>query len=73
METPVISWLDDALCAGIDDGLSIFFTKKDEATAVARSLCSQCPVKKECLAYSLETNRRYGVWGGVVAHGRKAK
>ena len=31
----------------------------------ARMLCHGCPVQAECLNQALETDSRYGVWGGI--------
>ena len=34
--------------------------------AVAREVCASCPVRLECLAYSLRTRPAAGVWGGFT-------
>ena len=31
----------------------------------AKSICSSCPIKDECLNIAIENRERYGVWGGV--------
>ncbi|WP_345441839.1 WhiB family transcriptional regulator [Actinoallomurus vinaceus] len=33
--------------------------------AEARAVCGRCPVRADCLHYSLETAQRYGIWGGT--------
>lgn len=40
-------------------------------TAHAVKVCGGCPVRQECLAYSLEW-AEYGVWGGLTTKERKA-
>ena len=34
-------------------------------SAEAVSLCEQCPVAIDCLAYALAGNERWGLWGGA--------
>lgn len=31
----------------------------------AKSICSTCPVKVECLEYGIDT-KSYGIWGGIT-------
>lgn len=38
---------------------------------MAKKLCSNCPVARECLAYALATNEQYGVWGGLTTDERR--
>jgi WhiB family redox-sensing transcriptional regulator len=58
----------DALCAQTDP--EIFFPEKGESSARARSICLQCPVRRECLLYAIENNERHGVWGGLPTRAR---
>lgn len=37
---------------------------------MARQLCADCPVKMLCLAYALDNNEEFGVWGGLSPHER---
>ena len=55
-------WLDDAKCQEI--GLEPYF-QKNVSESMARFLCGGCPVQAECLEWALETDSRYGVWGGM--------
>jgi len=32
---------------------------------VAKQICSQCPVRSECLEYSLTARASFGIWGGL--------
>jgi len=39
--------------------------ERAEMTEVAKSMCRRCPITEECFTYALETNQRYGIWGGT--------
>ena len=43
---------------------------RKQATKTAKALCKTCPVMSECLTYALESNERFGVWGGLSASER---
>ena len=72
------SWWDLAACRGQD--ASYFFApscfeKREEKLAreaVAKSICSRCPVGEECLEYALVTRESHGVWGGMNEMERRA-
>ena len=34
-------------------------------TRIAKRLCSGCPIKTECFTYAIESNQRYGIFGGT--------
>jgi WhiB family transcriptional regulator, redox-sensing transcriptional regulator len=38
----------------------------------AKRLCSECPVKTECLAEALDNRVEWGVWGGMTERERRA-
>ena len=58
------SWQANGACRGADPEL--FFPPTDEEAAVAKSYCATCPVRVTCLAFSIERNERFGVWGGLT-------
>jgi WhiB family redox-sensing transcriptional regulator len=62
------NWTYDALCCGRDTEL--FFPEGDEPAITAKKICKQCSVRPECLAHALETDERYGIWGGLTEHER---
>ncbi len=69
---PNPGWREEAACAGADPDL--FFPVGDtdlETIAAAKAVCAGCPVKEDCLAYSIETNQTDGVWGGLTASERR--
>ncbi len=36
----------------------------------AKTLCMQCPIRRECLAAALQRGEPWGVWGGeILEHG----
>jgi WhiB family redox-sensing transcriptional regulator len=72
------TWWDHAACRG-QDASSFFapsyFEKREEKLAreaVAKSICSRCPVRGECLEYALATREAHGVWGGLNEMERRA-
>lgn len=40
------------------------------AIKVAKNLCAQCPIQKECLEYAVEAGEEWGIWGGLTAKER---
>lgn len=64
-------WRESAACSGIDS--DVFFPSSDDeaSTAKAKAVCESCPVKEDCLGYSLATNQKAGVWGGLDANERR--
>jgi len=44
----------------------IFFAESPEDVEYAKSLCTTCPVRTECLAGALERREPWGVWGGEL-------
>lgn len=65
-----MGWVDQALCTEVDIG-DLFFVEKGGSTRPAKRVCSQCPVAAECLAYALEHEIEYGVFGGLSARQRR--
>ena len=72
-------WRDDAACKGkparwwypatVPVGLR---EQQGDPYAYARTICAECPVAAECLAYALETGQGDGMWGGLDPAERKA-
>ena len=38
---------------------------------MAKRICRECPVRKDCLLYALETPIDHGVWGGMTERERR--
>lgn len=62
-------WLDGALCAQTDP--EVFFPDKGGSVQQAKAVCGRCTVRAECLAYALEHDERYGVFGGMSVRERE--
>lgn len=59
--------LVDAECFFSEDGRSV----RDKMMYVqAKVACSMCPVRVECLEFSLAARIEYGIWGGKDRHQR---
>lgn len=63
-----MDWQADGLCAPLANSYTTendyFFSRDPDDVAVAKSICSQCPVRTKCLQYALEHKKINGVWGG---------
>jgi len=70
--SPIAEWDDDgwrdrAACRCTDADL--FFPAGSTGDAIeqiraAKAVCRACPVRTECLQFSLESNQEAGIWGG---------
>jgi WhiB family transcriptional regulator, redox-sensing transcriptional regulator len=38
----------------------------------AKVICAGCPVRRQCLAFALDTRQDHGVWGGMSEEERHA-
>lgn len=62
-------WATFAACRD-EVGMTFFPQNKvEERTALA--ICGICPVQEDCLDHALETNERFGVWGGKTEKQRR--
>lgn len=60
-------WMVDAGCHG--EPTELFFPEVPGRKAdysAARSICSLCPVRSECLGYAIANQISWGVWGGAT-------
>ena len=62
-------WQERALCSQTDP--EAFFPEKGGSSREAKRICSDCPVRIECLNYALRRDERYGVWGGMSERERR--
>lgn len=56
-------WVGQAACAG--QPTNLFFPSRGGDTTWAKTICADCPVKRECLAWALEADIGFGIWGGT--------
>ncbi len=68
-EDDPLGWREHALCAQTDP--EAFFPEKGGSTREAKKVCQTCPVQAECLAYALEHDERFGIWGGLSERERR--
>jgi hypothetical protein len=64
-------WEQEAICIG--EEVNLFFDDYEEDLEVRKdvdSLCSMCPVARECFAFGIST-KGYGVHGGVYLENGK--
>jgi WhiB family redox-sensing transcriptional regulator len=66
-----LEWQEDAACSAYDNLL--FFGEEGESElekqareSQAKKICQTCPVKEPCLEFAMETNQKYGIWGGLT-------
>jgi WhiB family redox-sensing transcriptional regulator len=48
-----------------------FFPQNRQEERTALMICSTCPVVDQCLDHAIETNERFGVWGGTTERQRR--
>lgn len=65
------AWRKRSACADPDIDPDIFHSKGLE-TQKAKEVCSRCEVSQKCLNWALETQERFGIYGGMTARERKA-
>ena len=39
----------------------------------AKAICAGCPVRRQCLAFALDTRQGHGVWGGMSEQERRLR
>ena len=44
----------------------LFFAESPADVEYAKSICTACPIKADCLAGALERREPWGVWGGQL-------
>jgi len=66
-----LDWQEQASCRDYDN--SLFFgpdqgeseLEKQARESRAKAVCQTCPVSEPCLEFAMETNQKYGIWGGM--------
>ncbi len=66
-----MDWQDSSACKEYDNVM--FFGEEGESElekqareARAKAVCQRCPVSEPCLEFAMETNQKYGIWGGLT-------
>jgi WhiB family redox-sensing transcriptional regulator len=70
-----MDWRERAKCR--DEEPELFFPVGTSGPALlqvaeAKTVCRQCPVVAECLAWALGSGQDHGVWGGMSEDERRA-
>lgn len=60
-------WVLQAACRGTGDVLFAEGAKQRQV----REMCSDCPVRQNCLAEALDNRIEWGVWGGMTERERR--
>ncbi len=55
---------DDLPCRSTDPEL--FFAESPADVELAKSVCTECPIREACLSGALERKEPWGVWGGEL-------
>lgn len=63
------AWMAEGLCAQTDP--EAFFPEKGGSVREAKAICRACDVRENCLAYALEHQERFGIWGGYSERERR--
>ncbi|GHE52421.1 WhiB family transcriptional regulator [Streptomyces longispororuber] len=58
-----LAWQEQALCA--QTGPEFFFPEPGSSVREAKNICRLCDMRTACLAYALDNDERFGVWGGL--------
>lgn len=64
-----MEWRFRAACRNVNP--EWFFPKYAPSRKV-KAICEGCPVREQCLAYAIEHDVEYGVWGGMIRKEREA-
>jgi WhiB family redox-sensing transcriptional regulator len=64
-----VPWHKRALCRQLDP--EVWFPEPWEDETPAKLICGRCAVREACLAYALDANEEYGVWGGLSPEERR--
>jgi len=69
---PILEERPWAVFAACKDEKSMkFFPQNRQEEREALAICSICPVVEDCLDHAIQTNERFGVWGGTTERQRK--
>lgn len=61
-----------ALAACRDSDPELFFPEKGRTGGfIAKSICEDCPARRACLQFALDSGEEHGIWGGTTPNERK--
>lgn len=65
-------WMQRGACTSADP--ESWFPDKsvpNQHIKAAKAICADCPVRIECLQFSLDNDERFGIWGGLTEYDRR--
>lgn len=62
-------WRNKAYCKSVSTQID-FYSEDKHTIKLAKSMCKQCVVAHECLAFAVINQEKYGVWGGFTPRER---
>ena len=69
LDDSLAGWQERALCAQTDP--EAFFPEKGGSTREAKNICGGCEVQVQCLAFAMDNDERYGIYGGLSPRDRQ--
>lgn len=66
-----LAWRELGNCVGVDPDLFFGGRGDNRSHAAAKRVCAGCEVRDECLAYALDNDERFGVWGWLSERQRR--
>ena len=69
--TDLLGWMPEGTCQHQEEA-EYFRSDSTSKQNWAKRICRGCPVRSQCLQWSLETPETSGVWGGLTARERRA-
>ena len=67
-----LAWRELGNCVGVAPDLFFGGRWDSRSHAAAKRACAGCKVRDECLAYALDNEERFGVWGALSERQRRA-
>jgi len=64
------AWMNKAGCKGYPT--EWWFPERGGVYKAAKEICERCPVRQQCLDYSLTLPNVIGIWGGLSGNQRRA-
>lgn len=65
-----IHWYKHGRCSRQPELVDLFYSWDSDEQDAAKQLCSECPVKTQCLDHAYK-NHEEGIWGGMTAKERE--
>jgi WhiB family redox-sensing transcriptional regulator len=62
-------WMAYGRCAEVDP--ESFFPEKGGSSLEPKRVCMGCDVRQKCLDWAIETDQKFGIWGGLSERQRR--